>query len=217
MRFIEKRPEPEEFARWKEAKLLDPHSKWRVLVNPVKRTVLRSLLEEQGYICCYCGERINLKNSHIEHLKPKRFFQDLALDYTNLLASCQGGIDEAPPRQIHCGHKKGDWYNSRLLVSPLNPECETYFRYTSAGEILPGGHPQKRTTAAVTIRKLGLATDRLIAARRRALQAILEIIDTISEEEGRQLISELEKTDSKGRNSPFCEAVVSVLRKYFPD
>ena len=62
------------------------------------------LMEEQGYICCYCMKRILLNNSHIEHFWPKTYFPQIDLEYDNMFASCDGErvilFDE------HCGHKK---------------------------------------------------------------------------------------------------------------
>ena len=41
----------------------------------------KSLLEEQGYICCYCMSRIDCKNSKIEHFKPQSLHRDKQIDY----------------------------------------------------------------------------------------------------------------------------------------
>ena len=61
--------------------------------NPYsKRELKQSLLEDQGYICCYCGKRIeNDSTTPIEHLNPKSIYKNRTYDYTNLLASCDGG------------------------------------------------------------------------------------------------------------------------------
>ena len=39
----------------------------------LRETVKKSLAEEQGYICCYCGKRISGKgeDTQIEHIYPK--------------------------------------------------------------------------------------------------------------------------------------------------
>jgi 5-methylcytosine-specific restriction endonuclease McrA len=31
----------------------------------------RQLLEEQGFVCCYCLTQVSCKNSKIEHFKPQ--------------------------------------------------------------------------------------------------------------------------------------------------
>lgn len=68
-----------------------------------KAEIKKSLLKEQGYICCYCGNRIikDRNSSHIEHLIPKskkdnagnyvQLNKEKVYDYDNLLASCYGG------------------------------------------------------------------------------------------------------------------------------
>ena len=50
----------------------------------------RALLNEQGYICCYCMSRISCYNSKIEHFKPQSLYKELQLDYKNLFIACKG-------------------------------------------------------------------------------------------------------------------------------
>jgi uncharacterized protein (TIGR02646 family) len=71
---------------------------------PSKQMLREFLLREQGFICCYCGQRLlNNEKSPIEHLEPKslKFWNEdegkhdyvnvhLTYDYDNLLASCPG-------------------------------------------------------------------------------------------------------------------------------
>jgi hypothetical protein len=52
-----------------------------------------------------------------------------------------------------CPHKKSDWYDRDLIVSPLDPGCAEYFRYTAAGEMFPTTD-HKRSAAARTIIEL---------------------------------------------------------------
>ncbi len=50
------------------------------------------LLEDQGYICCYCGQRIEHEyHTRIEHVLPKSKYKKLTYDYNNLLVACRGG------------------------------------------------------------------------------------------------------------------------------
>jgi uncharacterized protein (TIGR02646 family) len=101
-----------------------------------KKQVLRQILSvEQGYICCYCGQRLVLENSHIEHIRPQSVFAELSLDYKNLLVSCQAELQPGDP--MHCGKAKDNWFDEELLVSPLQENCADFFEYTLAGEILP--------------------------------------------------------------------------------
>lgn len=108
MRYIDKtNKEPEDFKRWKaahdaalQAMYVDENvtgdDVWRYLDQERatfnKSQLKSSLVEEQGYICCYCGQRIfKDSNTRIEHCSPKSDNKALTYEYNNLLASCQGG------------------------------------------------------------------------------------------------------------------------------
>lgn len=109
MRYIEKRtinnenPIPTTFTDWLieeqtaiSEKISDPNitgtTLWEFLNQTVKDALKKALLEDQGFICCYCGKRIeNDLNTRIEHLKPKHKYKEHVFSYRNLLASCQGG------------------------------------------------------------------------------------------------------------------------------
>jgi LysM repeat protein len=58
--------------------------------NGVLDDLRNSLLSEQGYVCCYCGEQISLNNVVVEHLEPKSNKSNI-FPYVNLYASCIGG------------------------------------------------------------------------------------------------------------------------------
>ncbi|OUD14405.1 hypothetical protein [Thioflexithrix psekupsensis] len=79
------------------------------------RKVREQLLEEQGYVCCYCQQRISLPKDEkgnsllpemsVEHFKPKskEEYKHLQLDYDNLFAACEGYTHG----QSHCNNRKG--------------------------------------------------------------------------------------------------------------
>lgn len=70
------------------------------------------MLQDQGFICCYCGCEIkNDGHTKIEHIKCQERHEDLALCFENMLASCDGGENDrknkvVPPHVIHCDAKK---------------------------------------------------------------------------------------------------------------
>lgn len=163
MKFIQKVKEPEVFTEWKESPQRVSRT-WRTLNNhqggkQIKRILKQSLLEEQGFICCYCERRIteNSESSHIEHLKPKGIFPYLDLDYKNLLCSC---LPEEK-NEDSCGHKKDNWFDEELFVSPLTSECEEKITYSSSGN-LEGADEASKTT----IEKLGLNNYDLVRSRK---------------------------------------------------
>lgn len=119
MKFIIKGNEPKEFKDWKDLANEDWQPTYDILSNPEKNAVKKSLMAEQGYICCYCERRLEDNDSHIEHLKPQSNPAVDPLDYGNMLCSCQDQIKKGEPR--HCGNLKDDWYDEEMLISPC---CE---------------------------------------------------------------------------------------------
>ncbi len=91
-----------------------------------------SLLEEQGHICAYCMGKISLELNdmhkpkvEVEHLKPREKYPHLSLDYTNMLAVCNG-LSELYPDKIHiqhCDKTKGvaGKMNGQVELQKLNP------------------------------------------------------------------------------------------------
>ena len=84
-----------------------PNKKREDCANDVSENIRKQLLEEQGYICCYCMSRINCENSKIEHFKPQTKFRDLQINYQNLFVACSGG-EGSPNNYQHCDSKKGE-------------------------------------------------------------------------------------------------------------
>jgi len=66
----------------------------------------KQLLEEQGYLCCYCMSRINCDTSKIEHFKDQSANRDLQIDYQNLFIACEGNEGHTK-KQTHCDTFKG--------------------------------------------------------------------------------------------------------------
>jgi uncharacterized protein (TIGR02646 family) len=229
MKYIPKGQEPAKFSQWKAQANENWQPTWDTLRGSEKSEVHQSLLQEQGYICCYCGMRIDLNTSHIEHFKPRKHFPELALDYSNFLSSCPGeGQDnaggllqnpdskqpETPILGEHCGHQKASWYDPALTVSPQGPNCADYFRYTGLGEILPVADPLLKAAAQETIKQLRLDHPRLEASRRSALQGIVDALDTLSNDDLQKLAEDYKKPNDKGEYVRFCGAVSYLLRHY---
>jgi len=60
--------------------------------NTAYQSLKKHLVETQGYLCCYCGQRIkNDQHTAIEHIKPKSKHKTNIFDYNNLIASCIRG------------------------------------------------------------------------------------------------------------------------------
>jgi uncharacterized protein (TIGR02646 family) len=220
MRFIQKNPEPASFTTWKQQAKPDWQPTWQNFQKPEKTDVLDALLQEQGHICCYCGQRISSTLSHIEHLKPRKHFPAEKLDHSNFLASCPGYPEDeqqaVKPLQKFCGHKKSDWYDRDLMVSPLDPDCAAYFRYTALGEILPTPESDRVIAAQTTIERLGLNHTKLDRGRRTALEGILDDLESLTHEDLKILISGYNQPNQNGQLIPYCAAITHQLQQLLP-
>lgn len=207
MKYIKKSSPPEEFVSYKQL----PGSTYKDLVenhHDIYEIVRLSLAEEQGYICCYCGQRITgFEGTQIEHVFPKGTvaYEKMQLDYeTNLIASCDGGkykrkIDATiPVDDLHCDTKK---HQDPIPVTPLNPLCEDKFLFDINGDIIGIG-----ADAEATIEILNLKSPILKNMRKAAIDYYLLFPPTDWNEE-------LEKLKQKNSNNQFTEFCF-VLRSY---
>lgn len=214
MKYIEKTASPEFFESWKQ-RFQERHGfqpTYRDLKGRVKARLKEHLLQEQGYLCCYCmaGIEVTEDSSHLEHFIP-RFdgrkhphslqFQDVELGYQNLFLSCNGEwCDES-----HCGKYK-DSTTALMLVSPASEEVQNAFIYTATGDI------EGTTTKAMTsVRVLNLQSAALKRHRKTAIWNS-GIFDENYLEEKDVLIELYSSKDSAGRFTPFCEAILYVMQ-----
>ena len=173
--------------------------RWNRVPGRVKEAVHKSLMREQGFLCCYCESRVTADDSHIEHFRPRAAFPDLLFDYENLHCSCQRDPSPGDPR--HCGHRKGSWFDEDLLLSPLDPDCEDRLRFTANGAVFP--RSRNDAAAETTIKRLGLDLPKLRALRAAAIDAL----HTASREEIERLLER--RVD--GRFLEFHTAIAQVL------
>lgn len=216
MKHIKKRREPREFVAWKQQANDEWTPTYDNLSGKPRESLLKSLLGEQGYICCYCTRQVSESACHIEHFRPQQRYPELALEYNNLIASCQGDHDRTPP--LHCGHHKGNRpargsNDESLLISPLEADCERHFQYTGAGEILPADD-YSCDPAELTISLLNLNEGLLQRQRKRAFDAVLGAIDISDFDAVEQEISIQSKRDARGWFGPFCAAIIYLLKWY---
>lgn len=172
MKHIVKNIEPASFSTWKANNPGATYKEDLKKEKKVKKELKRSLINEQHHICCYCECRITESTSHIEHFKPKGnpAYSNLQLEYSNLFASC--GIERSGKNEEHCGHKKYKEYNSNL-ISPLEPDCSTHFKYNIFGEI----EHNNSKRGEETINMLNLNSALLKAQRQKLIDYFLDIDD----------------------------------------
>lgn len=200
MRYIQKAAEPQVFSDWKALANEDWQPSYDVLPGNIKKAVYRSLLVEQGYICCYCERELVEGDYHIEHLNPQHLHTGDGLNYSNFLCSCLNKTVKGEP--LHCGKLKDDPENCRKLrdidilkVHPLQEDCSSHFSFSGIGEI-----KGETDSGTQTIKRLGLDIKKLNDMRKEALEPFL---DPISDTEFLEFVEGYLKPSATGRLNPF--------------
>jgi len=189
---------------------------------PNKKFDLReSLINEQGFICCYCMQRIKLaefgrlQSTKIEHFACRSNNPDLELNYRNLLLSCMGG--EGLPKQLQtCDTFKGE------KVLSFNPcdnhrSIEDLIKYKANGEIDSDDQRLKKELEDV----LNLNNQDLVKNRRIQFESIQKMIrDEGNKQKGKALRKKYFEDKKNGLLSKcegkfyqFCMIGVYILNK----
>ncbi len=207
MKHIDKRGEPDSFTGWKALTSKEWQPMYRDMPGEIKNSIKSALMREQGFICCYCESRLTVENSHIEHFKPQSDPEVDSLDFDNMLCSCQNQSKRGEP--LHCGHRKGDWFHSELLISPLDPNCEDLFSFTGDGKILPRNKNDQK--AVETIGRLDLNIPKLVDMRAKAIEPFLD--EGLSPQEFRRLVIGYLKIDKSGAFGAYWTTIDYLFRE----
>ncbi|MBS5117600.1 MAG: hypothetical protein KHZ10_06905 [Clostridium sp.] len=231
MHRIVKRKEPGHLKKWKEdfLKKMGREPGYEDLAMSEEYGRLKQeLLEEQGYICCYCEKEIGVqKGDHdIEHFMPRhpdkksltkeecRICQDAQLDYGNMMVSCKG---ERYDSLDHCNHKKDNWFDFSLCVSPTSLEAEGLFGFRLNGKIF-ALHNDCR--AEEMKKRLNLDTYVLQEQRKAAYDQVVALEFGENEELWNdqnyvaETIEEYRRRNIWGRYYPFCSMITYCLKNY---
>ena len=120
---IDKQAPPASFTTYKQS--TTPIPSFSDMDKEVKAELRESLLNEQGWLCAYCSQKIShISKTKIEHHCEQSICngdngtKDRRLDYTNMLAVClgQSGIHEK-----HCDTSKSTFNSSNGLPIDINP------------------------------------------------------------------------------------------------
>ena len=234
MKYIQKEESPKDFEIWKEkkknrrldlAKITDLTNakldkRWDNLKSKVDifKLLRESLLKEQGFLCCYCQQRIllELKTVAVEHLIARSEDGTLLFEYTNLLASCLGGKKEETEETDtkYCNQGRGQ---TPLELSPLQKDCETFFDYieiedTDEWQIKVVGLTEKATQV---IDLLNLNTPKLRRLRGETLRPYLE---NLTIEEASILLNKFREEIKNTYISPlrpFIQVLIRLLEKNY--
>lgn len=233
MRYIKKREEPDFHTRWVEHSR--QHGGTPLYKNYKPKKELNDCLRaEQHNICCYCqrpidhfyepsrrGEgAVREKGSRNEHLYPENNHPDSIarqVDYNNLYACCVDsmGHKEFEKHLRYCDVAKDNEIIPELITEP---DCETYFRYTLEGEIIPNGEfktwgeyvecaaalPVKLNEARTCIRVLNLNCVTLVEERKQCISEFVGFAKDMSADELREL-------KARWLSSPSYPAFISLL------
>jgi len=202
MKYIQKQTPPLEFIKYQRKK----GSSFSDLSEKIKESLRKSLLEEQGYICCYCGQRVEFENSVIEHIKCRQRYPCLQLDYTNLVCSCRGGQDKRVHNRqypLNCDANKG---NMDIHVSPLDEECFKRLDFDDAGNIYGLDKEAKDT-----IEVLNLNNCKLKNIRNSAIEAYRWCDD---QTDWRDELARIKEPYSDGQYEPFCFVIQKFIENY---
>ncbi len=207
---------PQSFQRWKKR---HPQANYgRFKDADVKRELKNSYIQRQGGLCCYCESRIGMETSHIEHIDPQMGgLSTHSMEYANMAASCIKDpkkesllFSEGTPLNVigdsllHCGHARG----TNRVVSPYDPRCETFFSYSSNGEIKVNPNlenAEARALAYDSIQFLRLNVPTLVVLRKVAFTETIKMLQRgISENDILR--------DINGKSPPFISSAKTAIK-----
>lgn len=173
-----------------------------------KGNLRKALLEEQGYICCYCMTRISCYNSKIEHFKPQSKYRKEQIKYTNLFISCHGNTKDYE----HCDTKKA---NRLLKKIDLLKNIEKDIKYKNDGTILSDNNEIDTEINDI----LNLNNKILTNNRMQAYSNLIENMKA-SGTSGKwsrsfieDYINKYKHTNKHGKYSPYCSMLQFFLEK----
>lgn len=182
----------------------------KIKKKKVEYDALKSKLsDDQGYICCYCNARIELKGSSVEHITPISIDKSLLAEYDNLLIACNGGRQERFENNnnqeqypLYCdAHRE----NNNLPFTPLDTDCWSAFQYLIEDGSVIANNPQSQTVIEV----LNLDCNILRTSRLEALSILFDDEGQIlTTEELEQIWDSFWERDVNGKHEPYFFAIV---------
>jgi len=220
MRYIKKLPTPDFFiedTKELQKKIVESEIKSKVWDDDYtkKRELKEYILEnEQNWLCGYCEAKVNLNNTHVEHVKPKSLdYNNLTFDYQNLIISCQGDcfnkLDDRKPK--NCGHKKGEKYDESYFLNPIiEKNIREYFIYTNNGYIKASKLDRDKSIYTIELLQLNTFGNGLSEARKLSLK---NFISKIKNRRGIITREEFIRYSLSNDNIPFISFLRYVYRK----
>jgi uncharacterized protein (TIGR02646 family) len=222
MKFISKRNQQDDLVQFKDDMRDDPNLGYAHPSFP-RLPVIASLLGDQGNLCAYTMQRIGVESCHIEHFKPQcdcrsddkkltdNGFEPLHEDiaWHNLFAC----YPKPPRRGEHePGYGAIQRKCTKLDVSPLDPICESVFKFSYDGTITSAVQ-----TATDTIKTLNLKHESLREQREAKIKEIglhPRSEDPLSIEEAQELLAGRWKERLPEGFMEFCVALRDAAQEY---
>ena len=167
-----------------------------------KASMREQLIKEQGRLCAYCMNGINLRRSSIEHYIPRNGINgnlSLSLDYRNMFAVCCGDTGNGKTN-THCDKSKG----ARLLnIDPRKEEDIEQIKYKRDGRIYSENPAfDKDLNETLNLNQINLKNN-----RRSALNAVLAMANKKSLEWNKENLQLMIEYYSKN-----CVPYVGIIR-----
>lgn len=168
MKHSKKQEPPGQLTAWLAKVNEDWRPNWDNFAGPPRSETKQALLQEQGWVCAYCGREIDDGGSHIEHFLPRSKFPERELDYANFFASCGPSGKKSAPKT--CGDAKGHWVpTDPVNLIPSHPYCEKLFRY-DGGAVNPANSSDQHVIDAIAA--LNLNENSLQQERRKIIAGL---------------------------------------------
>ncbi len=203
MRKIVKGNEPTELSQWKRR---HPNGQYQDLSHIERQAISANCLKEQYYLCAYCCQRINDKNSHNEHIEAQSVAPNQTLNLLNIVASCN--------QYKQCGKAHG---SKTIPLTPLMAECETELKFYISGEVKG---ITTRATDTIKILNLGKGNKALINKRKQLVDALIFMHGEYPEElqllddDLLQILMEEINQPQDGQFPDFAPILQNILRQF---
>lgn len=208
MRKINKGAEPIALSNFKTNNPSLKYSDLNVGYESVRVDIRIACLNEQCYLCGYCCNLINERNSHNEHIIPQKSVlgENVTLDFqNNIIVPCNA--------TFHCGHKKD---NNIIELTPLMIECESEIVYQLNGKMR---HTSQRGQATITTLNLRLRA--LENKRKQIIDSVLfnyvdDLANLALEEDDylKLIIEEISMPNDEGKLEAFSPVIVNVISQF---
>ncbi|MBD8561309.1 MULTISPECIES: hypothetical protein [Pseudomonas] len=206
MRKITKGHEPPALTKWIRD---NPKGRYCDLTHEERNSIRLACIEEQHGLCAYCCHAITQETAHNEHVAARDTTPQRALDYSNIVASCN--------RTKQCGKAHA---HQTLPLNSLMDECETELKFYLSGRV-EGLSP--RAIKSIQVLNLGDCRENnrtLFSARKSILDTLLFDYgmegNDLQAENGdllQALLEDLRLPDTQNRLKPFSPVLVNVLRQ----